>query len=843
MNLYLRCVFILLSGVISVVSYGQEGQSRGGCEVTFDITGYDTLCSTSAPFNVPPGLPFGGTYSGPGMEADFFNPALTGPGQFEIFYTYDDGVCSGIASAVMTVIDADGLTFLGNFELCAGDTAIISSPDGQEYTWENGVKNDSMIFVIDTSITSYATGTDANGCVSLTEFDIEVSQMPQIVLEGPEGLCIGEIGVYTVSGADSWTWFNGSTQPSVTFLGSTSFVVSVSSSAGACDTTASIDVLVQPYPVLIYDAPSAVCYGDSLILNPTGAILYKGPNGFFTETQSIYVNQDMTITLQAYNEAGCMDEMIFDVMVLDLPVFTLTATDSICLGGTANASVVGGYSYVWSDLTNNVELQASNLTFINVTPTVSTDYQVEIFEGNECSAKGLFHVEVMPLPELFVEELEPICTNRMTSLLASGASTYEWNNETNDNPYFLMVPSSMDVTLSGTSEFGCTNSISYFLDAHESPVVAISGTPIICEGESSLLTASGADFYTWPDGTTEITNMVYPIADSIFMLTGSTFYGCSDFTNYQITVRPAPDLVISGEDTICAGGTLHLEATSDFDILWEDGSDASSIDVVLVEDSVITATSVGVNGCVSEVGFYCFVRPFPLIDVSGDTELCAGESTTLTASGPSELIWSNGTEGGEVTLTPVTTTNYYITGLDDFGCEVTNQIPVIVHQVPYVYFEFSADTTCDYNEALSWQANPPGGLYSGDGVVDGNFIPTEAIDGDNTVTYAVTNEAGCTTAVTDVIFIEDCVGFIEVESSELDVYPNPADDFLTIRLSRGGLENILMYDARGALVIHQQNVLNGASTSINVGDLSAGLYELKVSSHDGQIWKKTIIVR
>ncbi|MBP7022423.1 MAG: T9SS type A sorting domain-containing protein [Planctomycetes bacterium] len=58
-----------------------------------------------------------------------------------------------------------------------------------------------------------------------------------------------------------------------------------------------------------------------------------------------------------------------------------------------------------------------------------------------------------------------------------------------------------------------------------------------------------------------------------------------------------------------------------------------------------------------------------------------------------------------------------------------------------------------------------------------------------------------------------------------------------------GLENILMYDARGALVIHQQNVLNGASTSINVGDLSAGLYELKVSSHDGQIWKKTIIVR
>lgn len=843
MNQILRLTFILFSFLLSFASKAQEESLAGGCEVTFSLMGYDTLCSTQAPFNVAPGLPFGGTYSGPGMEADFFNPALTGPGQFEITYTYDDGVCIGSATAIMTVIPSPGLQFIGLTEVCYGDTVILSSPDGQEYTWENGVKNDSITFYPVESFTSYATGIDEAGCQSLTYFDISVILPPAMVITGPDGICIGESGQYTVTGADSWIWYNGSTDPTIEISPNSSLIVSVTSTLGACDTTVAIDVLVQPFPDVFFEVPQFICFGDSLVLAPTGAELYRGPLGFFETTQTLFPTASTSIIIDGFNDAGCTGQFVFDIEVRDLPEFTFSVDDSICFGNLSHAEVIGGANYIWTDLDLDMEVQSGAVNILDISPMVSTNYQVEVFGANECSVKENYFVEVLPLPELSIDQLQPACIGKITSFLASGATSYEWNNLTNDNPYFFTVTDSVDLQLIGTDDFGCSNTISYFVEAHETPVVSVSGTPIICEGESSLLTASGADTYTWPDGSSETQFLVFPQQDSIVMLVGTTVFGCTDFTNYQITVKPAPELIITGQDTICAGGFLELSVVSEFDFNWTDGTMTNPLTVQLTSDSILTATSLGANGCTNEVGFYCHVRPFPMINIEGDTELCSGESTTLVASGPAYVQWVNFTEGNSITVTPLTSTVYYIEGLDDFGCEVMNPVPVTVYQMPVIYFAFNNDTICDYNESLIWQANPPGGVYSGDGVVDGHFYPSEAIHGLNMVTYSYTNAQGCVAHSTDEIFVEDCVGLEESQETMFVLYPNPADDHFTINASFGSWTAILIYDARGGLIHRVARNTSANVMEIQTGTWSSGFYEVVVIDGSGHYHKKSLIIR
>jgi hypothetical protein len=66
--------------------------------VTFALA-YDTLCqATTAPFALTGGLPQGGTYSGPGVIANQFDPALVQTGFSVITYTYTDTTgCSATA--------------------------------------------------------------------------------------------------------------------------------------------------------------------------------------------------------------------------------------------------------------------------------------------------------------------------------------------------------------------------------------------------------------------------------------------------------------------------------------------------------------------------------------------------------------------------------------------------------------------------------------------------------------------------------------------------------------------------------------------------------------------------
>jgi len=84
----------------------------------------------------------------------------------------------------------------------------------------------------------------------------------------------------------------------------------------------------------------------------------------------------------------------------------------------------------------------------------------------------------------------------------------------------------------------------------------------------------------------------------------------------------------------------------------------------------------------------------------------------------------------------------------------------------------------------------------------------------------------------------EIVGINKVNVSELEVYPNPASDRLTIK-SQSALELIEMYNQVGQIV--KTLTTSGSNVNINVADLETGIYFIKVYSHDNVITKKLVI--
>lgn len=68
------------------------------------LTPYNDVCTTDPSFTLSGGSPSNGTYSGSGVAAGIFNPALAGPGTHTITYTFTDANgCDGIADETIFV--------------------------------------------------------------------------------------------------------------------------------------------------------------------------------------------------------------------------------------------------------------------------------------------------------------------------------------------------------------------------------------------------------------------------------------------------------------------------------------------------------------------------------------------------------------------------------------------------------------------------------------------------------------------------------------------------------------------------------------------------------------------
>jgi len=248
-------------------------------------------------------------------------------------------------------------------------------------------------------------------------------------------------------------------------------------------------------------------------------------------------------------------------------------------------------------------------------------------------------------------------------------------------------------TITYTDVTGCSNSVTVTVNAL--PVVSAGSDFAVCDGESTVLSATGATSYAWDNGVTNGTSFI-PTATATYTVTGTDANGCVATDEITVTVNDLP--VITGATSLSVGNSTTLSTTSTSS-LTNPWSVNNSTLATISSSGVLTASSVGTvvvtyeddNGCTNTYSVNLVAQPTitatpnPALSPPA-VAVCIGESITLIGSNTPDpsTPWTI----TSATSSILTVDNYgVVTGMsqgtgvvvytDSYGGQATQEVEVL----------------------------------------------------------------------------------------------------------------------------------------------------------------------
>jgi hypothetical protein len=414
---------------------------------------------------------------------------------------------------------------------------------------------------------------------------------------------------------------------------------------------------------------ATICAGTSTTLNASGsATTYSWNPGAITGATAVVSPTATTIYTLTGKTGTCVNTFTTNVIVsATIPIVVNSST--ICSGNSATLTASGAVNYTWNPGNTN-----GNSAIVS--PTATTIYTVSGSNGS-CSGTTTTNINVNSIPTVAVNS-GTICSGNSTALTASGANTYSWNTGATTSSVSVSPTVTTIYTVIGFNGT-CSSSKTSTVTVNPSPVITVNNASL-CSGSSATLTASGANSYLWNTGATTTSIVVTPTASIIYTVTG-TSAGCNSIKTSTVNVTSTPT-VAANNATICNGVTAILNASGATTYSWNTGISTASAAV-----NPTTTTSYTVNGfngaCSSAKTLTVFVLPKPIISILSAT-LCSGNSTVIAASGANTYTWNTGAIAPTISINPLTSTVYTVTGTNTVGCSSTQTTQVTVNTTPTV---------------------------------------------------------------------------------------------------------------------------------------------------------------
>lgn len=204
----------------------------------------------------------------------------------------------------------------------------------------------------------------------------------------------------------------------------------------------------------------------------------------------------------------------------------------------------------------------------------------------------------------------------------------------------------------------------------------------LCESQPLLLTATAShlgsfDWSTGQSGTSILTTPIQSIQS--YSVTFTNAEGCVATATIDVSIIGNPISDAGIDRTICEGQITTLTATHvpGAQYFWSTGATTQSISVSPTITQSYTLT-VLLGDCYAVSGVTVFVTNLPDVSISGNSAVCSGSTTTLTASGGMTYVWSNGESTASISIHPMSTTSYTVTVTNNGGCTASESIEISV---------------------------------------------------------------------------------------------------------------------------------------------------------------------
>lgn len=333
----------------------------------------------------------------------------------------------------------------------------------------------------------------------------------------------------------------------------------------------------------------------------------------------------------------------------------------------------------------------------------------------------------------------------------------------------------------------------------------------------------------------------------------SIYFNDTTLNAIGIVYKPVVPLPVTFDDTVCNGAPAFfgvLNPITNTTYQWYDsltGGSLVNISNNLTLNGLTNDTSFYIsgllNGCVGSRSIVSVrMSPPPIKPLPADTVLCVSKPLILDAKNPGgKYLWSTGDTTKTLTLT--TQSGTYWVKVDKY-CVIYDTTVVTIHPEPICTGISYVRTGNTFLFTPSSVQNVTTYLWIfGDGTTstDSASFHTYAYGiahPDYMVKLLVGNVCGIDTIKRKV---PTSLNDISLENS-IEIYPNPATDFITIHSTNALLQDAILMNVIGETVM-ENDFKSDKEATISIKNLSNGIYFLKINTNDGSLFKRIQITR
>ncbi|MBC7391358.1 MAG: gliding motility-associated C-terminal domain-containing protein, partial [Opitutaceae bacterium] len=618
---------------------------------------------------------------------------------------------NGCSSAVLThnvVVNPGFIPLATANPACVGNTLTVSASGvvapGATYSWKlpDGSTNNNQSFTIPNVqlkdsgnyiVTAHVGNCNSNP-VTVKAIINPIPASPAVT--GPLSVCQGASAqVYSITspkGGETYTWSysgtgvafssgNTGTSISANFApNATAGSIQVIATSNACQSKPTV------YPVTINALPStvssktslAVCEGNPINLNATaiaGATYsWSGPNGFSKTGQAQIITpsvaSDAGNYIVTYTLNGCTgDKDTTSITVNPIPNATFAYAKASYCQSEPNAtpvSVPAGSSFTSAPSGLSIASVSGVITLASSTPGA---YKItnNVTSGAGCKNTAIFDITILKSPiarnfnyagllcDKFGNPVSPSFTSlgdpgsfSSTIGLTLDAVTGVVTPSTSNTGTFSVVYTSV----AGT----CSSTTSTSVDILPSPAKpTVSGSSIICQGTSSVLSASSGALinFDWFKGGSKVQtggNTLKVTTAGSYTATSTALNGCPSTTSDPIVVFVAAKPVLPVIQGVCPlsalPDTLSTQYTSQAGYTFQWFKNKVSVGsgsnfIASTTGSYSTNVTETASGCVSDTS--APVNPstggVSISLISGKNPFCTGDSLQVASNSPTGNAW------------------------------------------------------------------------------------------------------------------------------------------------------------------------------------------------------------
>jgi gliding motility-associated-like protein len=448
-----------------------------------------------------------------------------------------------------------------------------------------------------------------------------------------------------------------------------------------CNTTATIQIWVNPNPSTSITNNGPLCQGSNAIFLNTilgsGVTTYTwaGPNGFTSNVVSPTIPSaqpsntgiyNFTITNTFTNGGICSATSNSSLAIVPVAQVSVIPSYTQCQGTniSLNANVLGASTFTWTGPNYNSNLQ--NPILSSATPANSGDYSVTATFTSPsttlvCSSTAVSNVSVVPMNPVSITPPQNICQNTNVSITATAAGnpTYVWaatNGFTGALPsYTFNAQPNTTGTYSVAAVFSIGSvSCTTFNSTNISvvPVNSVTVVPLlnVCENDNAALTATaqGAISYTWtgPNNFNVVQPITYfqnlnPSWNGNYIVTAAFVNGnltCYNTNTTTLIVNPKVNFTLTPYNQLCYNSTYNVSGPlGGSSYTWTGpGYNSNTQNLFIPNVNLINvgtySLTVDLNGCKTYGSTVLqVINPIVWQNAPSNKTICKGDSFTITA--------------------------------------------------------------------------------------------------------------------------------------------------------------------------------------------------------------------